>query len=1181
MNKKIAKRISSVMIVLVAMVMVFSMNTTTASAKTKTVKAKSITLSKKSVKFKKGKKVTLKATIKPKNSTQKKIVWSSSKKSVATVTSKGVVTAKGNGTATIKATVKGTKIKATCKVKVTTPVSKVKLSGKSTLEVGKSTTLKAKVTPSSASNKKVVYSSSDTTVATVSSKGVVKGVKEGSVTITATAVDGSGKKATKVITVKKPVVQATDIKLDADTQDVFIGKTIKLTATIEPANTTDTSITWSSSNEAVATVDMGNVTAVSAGTAVITATTSNNLTAQCTVTVQDTVYASNLDELTELMSELNQGNVVLKTDDKTDITIPGSISNTNVGLVIDAPNANIINNAKFRSVSIENNSDGTYTEKTTGNIIIVFAEKASVIIDENASATVNVTDTAKDVSIKENGTLSSLNVSGSATVNISGTSEGTTNIDTTVTGDGSKIITTKPLNVKPDSKITLILRAGAEDTVITVETEDKIPEMQGTESVKVHVNSTGEDVMKETDKLDEQYLEKMTFTGKIENSATKDAVSGKAYLAAYTDGMNIEEADLSENVLTFDVTDGTYSVENVMEGSYVLMIKADGYKDFIQMIVISTRYGEVFKNEDAQIVPVTSDDSISCINGNILNSANKEPVEGITVQLVKHKNNKISSAIAETTTDYEGYYSFDNIASGNYTIRVVDNRITAAKKFISTLFNVCVNNGDTVNKGTAITEEIDPDEVRFVLTWGSEGEGVASDLDAWLFGPTGKGNEVFKVFFNSKYYRYNGITKTMLDVDHTLYNGPETTTIIEKEDGIYDYYVHRFSYDGQIGTSQVRVDVYMGSNLVDSFVPPTDCEEEYWYVCRYDSVKNEIIPVNKPAKETIYNDDSEYKISNSNETDIEKIECTDDNSEDYFNDDGYFNMGERKYLSLESYIKAGNGFRITLKDGQIITDYKIYYPGDDEYRKYAESDDYGSCSGIIYFENNGNKYVVRVDFEGIEIYGIDATCEDDENFYSNYYDNVLYIESSYASLRKFIEAGNKFTVEYSDETKSSDFKISYKGEELFNSYASDDYDAIIWFDENAVYTKVKFKCELDYVYVRAMGKSPERELNTSVTRYDEDYNEVCSYKNGYMDVEDTYATLDEAFAANNYTIEIGDDDDYECDYEYAGKTSEVYNEAVLATEVNDADGFLHISIEKYGVDLYVALYHKQIEPDII
>lgn len=1084
-------------------------------------------MSKKSVKLKKGKKVTLKATIKPKNSTQKKIVWSSSKKSVATVTSKGVVTAKGNGTATIKATVKGTKIKATCKVKVITPVSKVKLSGKSTIEVGKTTTLKATVTPSSASNKKVVYSSSDTTVATVSSKGVVKGIKEGSVTITATAVDGSGKKATKVITVKKPVVQATDIKLDADKQDVFIGKTIKLTATIEPANTTDTSITWSSSDEAVATVDMGNV--------------------------------------------------VLKTDDKTDITIPDSISNMNVGLVIDAPNANIINDAKFRSVSIENNSDGTYTEKTTGNIIIVSAENAFVIIDENASATVNVTDTAKDVSIKENGTLSSLNVSGSETVNISGTSEGTTNIDTTVTGEGSKIITTKPLNVKPDSKITLILRAGAEDTVITVETEDKIPEMQGTESVKVHVNSTGVDVMKETDKLDEQYLEKMTFTGKIENSATKDAVSGKAYLAAYTDGMNIEEADLSENVLTFDVTDGTYSVENVMEGSYVLMIKADGYKDFIQMIVISTRYGEVFKNEDAQIVPVTSDDSISCINGNILNSANKEPVEGITVQLVKHKNNKISSAIAETTTDYEGYYSFDNIASGNYTIRVVDNRITAAKKFISTLFNVCVNNGDTVNKGTAITEEIDPDEVRFVLTWGAEGEGVATDLDAWLFGPTGKENEVFKVFYNSKYYRYNGITKTMLDVDHTLYNGPETTTIIEKEDGIYDYYVHRFSYDGQIGTSQVRVDVYMGSNLVDSFVPPTDCEEEYWYVCRYDSVKNEIIPVNKPAKETIYNDDSEYKISNSNETDIEKIECTDDNSEDYFNDDGYFNMGERKYLSLESYIKAGNGFRITLKDGQVITDYKIYYPGDDEYRKYAESDDYSSCSGIIYFENNGNKYVVRVDFEGIEIYGIDATCEDDENFYSNYYDNVLYIESSYASLRKFIEAGNKFTVEYSDETKSSDFKISYKGEELFNSYASDDYDAIIWFDENAVYTKVKFKCELDYVYVRAIGKSPVRGFNTSVTRYDEDYNEVCSYKNGYMDVEDTYATLDEAFAANNYTIEIGDDDDYE----YAGKTSEVYNEAVLATEVNDADGFLHISIEKYGVDLYVALYHKQIEPDII
>lgn len=1170
------------MIVLFAMVMAFSMNTTTASAKTKTVKAKSITLSKKSVKLKKGKKVTLKATIKPKNSTQKKIVWSSSKKSVATVTSKGVVTAKGNGTATIKATVKGTKIKATCKVKVTTPVSKVKLSGKSTIEVGKSTTLKAKVTPSSASNKKVVYSSSDTTVATVSSKGVVKGIKEGSVTITATAVDGSGKKATKVITVKKPVVQATDIKLDADTQDVFIGKTIKLTATIEPANTTDTSIAWSSSNEAVATVDMGNVTAVSAGTAVITATTSNNLTAQCTVTVQDTVYASNLDELIKVMGELNQGNVVLKTDDSIDITIPDSISNTNVGLVIDAPNANIINNAKFRSVSIENNSDGTYTERTTGNIIIVSAEKASVIIDENASATVNVTDTAKDVSIKENGTLSSLNVSGSATVNISGTSEGTANIDTTVTGEGSKIITTKPLNVKPDSKITLILRAGAEDTVITVETEDKIPEMQGTESVKVHVNSTGEDVMKETDKLDEQYLEKMTFTGKIENSATKDAVSGKAYLAAYTDGMNIEEADLLENVLTFDVTDGTYSVENVMEGSYVLMIKADGYKDFIQMVVISTRYGEVFKNEDAQIVPITSGDSTSCINGNILNSANKEPVEGITVQLVKHKNNKISNAIAETTTDYEGYYSFDNIESGNYTVRVVDNRTTAAKKFISTLFNVCVNNGDTVNKGTAITEEIDPNEVRFVLTWGSKGENVVSDLDAWLFGPTGNENEVFRVYFGSKYYRHNGITKAMLDVDHTSYNGPETTTIVEKEDGIYDYYIHKYSNDGQIGASQVRVDVYMGSNLVDSFVPATNYDKEFWYVCRYDSVKDEIIPVNKSEDDTIYGYNSDYAIADSNITDIEKVECTDANEEDRFSDDCVFNMGQRQYVTLENYIKAGNGFRITLKDGQVITDYKLYYPGDDEYRKYTESDEYSAPAGVIYFENNGEKYAIRINFEGITIYDVVASCDNDEDFYSGYYNDELTIYSSYGSLKKFIELGNKITVEYSNGTKSSDFNISYKGEELFNSYASDEYDAIIWFDDNTLYTKVRFNSGINYVDASATGKSPVRRFNTRVTRYDEDYNEIGSYKNGYMDVEDTYATLDEAMAADNYTFEMEQGDNYVCGYEYVSKISNanVYDEAVSTTGVNDADGFLHITIEKFGVDLYVALYHTQVEPDI-
>ena len=83
----------------------------------KAVKAKSVTLNRKNVTLEKGKKLKLKATVKPKKATQKKIVWSSGNKKVATVSSKGVVKAKKKGTAKIIAKIKGTKKKAVCKVK--------------------------------------------------------------------------------------------------------------------------------------------------------------------------------------------------------------------------------------------------------------------------------------------------------------------------------------------------------------------------------------------------------------------------------------------------------------------------------------------------------------------------------------------------------------------------------------------------------------------------------------------------------------------------------------------------------------------------------------------------------------------------------------------------------------------------------------------------------------------------------------------------------------------------------------------------------------------------------------------------------------------------------------------------------------------------------------------------------
>lgn len=132
------------------------------------------------------------------------VTWTSSKKSVATVDQNGVVKAKKKGTATITAKSDGKKY--TCKVTVKQPVTKVKLNQKNIrISIGKTYKLKTTVTPTSANNRKVSWSSSDKSVVTVSSSGQIKAVSAGTATITAKAKDGSGKKATCKIQVKTPV----------------------------------------------------------------------------------------------------------------------------------------------------------------------------------------------------------------------------------------------------------------------------------------------------------------------------------------------------------------------------------------------------------------------------------------------------------------------------------------------------------------------------------------------------------------------------------------------------------------------------------------------------------------------------------------------------------------------------------------------------------------------------------------------------------------------------------------------------------------------------------------------------------------------------------------------------------------------------------------------------------------
>lgn len=158
-----------------------------------------------------------------------------------------------------------------------------------TLEVGQSETLMATVLPSNATDKSVTWTSSMQSVATVAN-GRVTAVGGGTTTIIATT--NNGKTATCAVTVNEPtteIIEVTSVSLNKTSLTLEIGESETLAATVLPNNATDKSVTWTSSDQSVATVVSGKITAIGSGTATVTATTSNGKTATCTVTVNAAV----------------------------------------------------------------------------------------------------------------------------------------------------------------------------------------------------------------------------------------------------------------------------------------------------------------------------------------------------------------------------------------------------------------------------------------------------------------------------------------------------------------------------------------------------------------------------------------------------------------------------------------------------------------------------------------------------------------------------------------------------------------------------------------------------------------------------------------------------------------------------------------------------------------------------
>ena len=227
----------------------------------------------------------LTATVKPADASITGVKWESTNEKVAVVDEYGVVTGVGRGQATIRATAAdGGGQRASVNVTVKQQPESITLSGLSgNIRVGGGVTLKATVLPNTTSDKAVVWSTSDASVATVSANGYVKGVRTGSCTITCQSKTFPEVYAQIDVTVYAPV---TSITFNEKKPSVAVGRSIALSWTVKPQDATDSSVSFSTNKPDVVSVsDDGIVTGLKRGECYVYATANDGSGKKATIRV--------------------------------------------------------------------------------------------------------------------------------------------------------------------------------------------------------------------------------------------------------------------------------------------------------------------------------------------------------------------------------------------------------------------------------------------------------------------------------------------------------------------------------------------------------------------------------------------------------------------------------------------------------------------------------------------------------------------------------------------------------------------------------------------------------------------------------------------------------------------------------------------------------------------------------
>lgn len=338
------------------------------------------------------------------------------------------------------------------------------------------------------------WESSDKKVAVVNSKGIVTAKSKGTavITCTITTPDKVVFKGTCKVTVREPALK---FWISNKISKMNVGQEYDLNRKLAPKSSNDKT-TWTTSDASIAKPNsLGVFTALKEGTVTITGKTMSGKSDSVTITVIDKDgIVKNQEELDSLLGS-GASKITIKTDEELKFKINGGIYKDQQ-LVVDAPNAEVVNYGEFKSIEIKQIKNNTWYEGAKGNQIIISAKDTRIIVASGAVVKIETKAEGAVLRIENNGTIEEFVIDTKAEIEITG--ESNELIPVIVNAPDVKLKTSVPVDlVSNEKQLNLELLEGAEKSKIKAASKDVLPVIKSNFDVKVVVGEAEEDV-KET-----------------------------------------------------------------------------------------------------------------------------------------------------------------------------------------------------------------------------------------------------------------------------------------------------------------------------------------------------------------------------------------------------------------------------------------------------------------------------------------------------------------------------------------------------------------------------------------------------------------------------------------------------------------------------------------------------------